>query len=127
MWHQHAVQAFLIAAVLAPFSYYAGKAANSVRLPQITGYLVSGIICGPYVLSILSQDLVKDLSIIEGACLGIIGLAAGAELQLTELNRHKQQVKRHIFYRFYATDQLRKLSRSFIMPTAGRGRPCSWL
>lgn len=92
MWHQHAVQAFLIAAVLAPFSYYSGKAANQLRLPQITGYLVSGIICGPYVLSILSQDFVKDLSIIEGACLGIIGLAAGAELQLSELNRSKKQV-----------------------------------
>lgn len=89
---QHAVQACLIAAVLSPFSYYAGKAANKLKLPKITGYLISGIICGPYVLGILNQESVTDLSIIEGACLGIIGLAAGAELHLSELNRSKKQV-----------------------------------
>ncbi|KAF6264467.1 hypothetical protein COO60DRAFT_126846 [Scenedesmus sp. NREL 46B-D3] len=68
------------------------QGSNQLRLPQITGYLVSGIICGPYVLGILSQESVTDLTIIEGACLGIIGLAAGAELLLSELNRSKKQV-----------------------------------
>jgi Kef-type K+ transport system membrane component KefB len=89
---QHAVQAFLIAAILAPFSYYAGQGTRKLGLPQITGYLVSGIICGPYCLSILSATSVADLNIIEGACLGIIGLAAGAELHLPELAKHKKQV-----------------------------------
>jgi predicted Kef-type K+ transport protein len=89
---QHALQAFLIAGVLSPFSYYVGQAANRLKLPKITGYLISGIICGPYLLGILSQESLTDLSIIEGACLGIIGLAAGAELHLLELNRSKKQV-----------------------------------
>jgi hypothetical protein len=89
---QHAVQAFLIAAILAPFSYYAGQGTRKLGLPQITGYLISGIICGPYCLSILSDTSVADLNIIEGACLGIIGLAAGAELHLPELAKHKKQV-----------------------------------
>jgi hypothetical protein len=91
---QHALQAFLIAGVVAPFSYYAGFTARRLRLPQITGYLVSGMICGPYVLGILSQESVSDLNIIEGACLGIIGLAAGAELQVSELYRSKKQVRK---------------------------------
>jgi Kef-type K+ transport system membrane component KefB len=89
---QHALQAFLIAGVVSPFSYYAGLTARRFRLPQITGYLVSGIICGPYVLGILTQESVTDLNIIEGACLGVIGLAAGAELQLSELNKSMKQV-----------------------------------
>eukprot|EP00879_Flechtneria_rotunda_P033693 GHRR01037372.1.p1 GENE.GHRR01037372.1~~GHRR01037372.1.p1 ORF type:complete len:106 (-),score=22.45 GHRR01037372.1:251-568(-) len=96
MWQHHAVQAFLIAAVVSPFSYYAGSVAKQLNLPQITGYLVSGVLCGPYVLGILSQASVGDLNIIEGACLGIIGLAAGAELQLSELNRAKRQVRQHL-------------------------------
>lgn len=75
-----------------PPSYAFGQAARRLRLPQITGYLVSGILCGPYVLKILSVDGVSSLSVIEGACLGVIGLAAGAELHLSELARSKRAV-----------------------------------
>lgn len=71
---------------------HAGMAARLLRLPQITGYLVSGIICGPYVLGILSRESVLDLNIIEGACLSIIGLAAGAELDWPSLSRARKQV-----------------------------------
>jgi hypothetical protein len=92
MMLQHAVAAVLSAVVLAPFSFYAGRAANLLRLPQITGYLVSGVICGPYVLGILSTTALSDLNIIEGACLSIIGLAAGAELYLADLHAIRRQV-----------------------------------
>ncbi|KAG2502194.1 hypothetical protein HYH03_000681 [Edaphochlamys debaryana] len=91
-WAQHALVAFSVAAILAPFSYYMGLGARLLKLPQITGYLISGIICGPYLLGILSTESVVDLNIIEGACLSIIGLAAGAELHLGELSRSKKQV-----------------------------------
>lgn len=89
---QHALIAFSVAAILAPFSYYMGLAAKTLRLPQITGYLISGIVCGPYLLGILSGESLSDLSIIEGACLSVIGLAAGAELHLPELSKSKKQV-----------------------------------
>jgi hypothetical protein len=47
---------------------------------------------GPYALGLLSTEAVTDLTILEGACLSIIGLAAGAELHLPELNRSRKQV-----------------------------------
>lgn len=90
---QHAIVAFSVAAILAPFSYYAGLGARLLRLPQITGYLVSGIVCGPYLLGILSRESVTDLNIIEGVCLSIIGLAAGAELDWPSLARSRKQVR----------------------------------
>lgn len=94
--HQHPLSHPLLPPHTPPLhthpKYKPGLTARRLRLPQITGYLVSGIICGPYCLGILSTESVSDLSIIEGACLGIIGLAAGAELQLAELNRSKKQV-----------------------------------
>lgn len=89
---QHFVHAFLVAVVLSPASYGCGQLVGRLHLPRITGYLISGIVCGPYVLGILSVEGVSSLSIIEGATLSIIGLAAGAELHLAELARLKRAV-----------------------------------
>lgn len=88
----HLLLTLCTAAILAPFSYYAGQGARYLRLPQITGYLLSGIVCGPFLLGILSKESVTELNIIEGACLSIIGLAAGAELDLASLQRTRKQV-----------------------------------
>lgn len=93
MW-QHVIVALSVAAIVAPFSYYTGLAfSRFLKLPQITGYLISGIICGPYLLGILSKESVLDLNIVEGACLSIIGLAAGAELDWTQLAKSRKQVR----------------------------------
>ena len=92
MW-QHIFVALSVAAIVAPFSFYSGWIASRfLKLPQITGYLISGIICGPYVLGILSKESVLDLNIVEGACLAIIGLAAGAELDWAQLSKARKQV-----------------------------------
>ena len=90
---QHAVSAFLVAGIIAPFSWYMGNVARLLKLPQISGYLISGVICGPYALGLLTTEAVTDLNIVEGACLSIIGLAAGAELHLPELNKSRKQVR----------------------------------
>lgn len=91
MW-SHLLVAISVAAIVAPFSFYTGLAfSRFLKLPQITGYLVSGIVCGPYLLGILSSESVLDLNIIEGACLSIIGLAAGAELDWAQLSKSRKQ------------------------------------
>lgn len=81
-----------------PFLTAAAAAAHFARCPSTPALnlhlLLFLQVCGPYVLGILTQESVADLNIIEGACLGIIGLAAGAELQLGELYRSKKQVGR---------------------------------
>jgi len=89
---QHFFLSFAVAFILSPFSYYMGNVANKLKLPRITGYLLSGIVCGPSILGILSKETVLELSIVEGACLSIIGLASGVELNISEIAKHKRQV-----------------------------------
>jgi Kef-type K+ transport system membrane component KefB len=96
MW-SHLLVAISVAAIVAPFSFYTGLAfSRFLKLPQITGYLVSGVVCGPYLLGILSSESVLDLNIIEGACLSIIGLAAGAELDWAQLSKSRKQAREEI-------------------------------
>lgn len=70
----------------------AGKGAQRIRLPQITGYLVAGIVAGPHGIGLITEDVVHALLPLESACLAAIALAAGAELQLAELQRTRRQV-----------------------------------
>ena len=53
---------FLVLALLAPILLLSGRAAQLLRLPLITGYVLAGIILGPYGLTILDSDSLQTLT-----------------------------------------------------------------
>ncbi len=53
---------YLVLALLAPILLLSGKAAQLLRLPLITGYVLAGIILGPYGLSVLDADSLQSLT-----------------------------------------------------------------
>jgi hypothetical protein len=55
---------FLVLALLAPVLLLCGTAAQIVRLPLITGYVLGGIIVGPYCLGILNADALQALAVV---------------------------------------------------------------
>jgi Kef-type K+ transport system membrane component KefB len=55
---------------------------QDMRLPRLTGYLVSGIVVGPQALGLLSQPMVDSLSLVNGVAIGLIALSAGVEIHL---------------------------------------------
>ncbi len=58
---------------------------NRYHLPIISGYLIAGIVAGPYVLGLVSLELTDKLRFVDEIALGFIAFAAGAELYLKEL------------------------------------------
>lgn len=68
-------------------AYYVGKAFAKARLPRISGYLVTGVVCGSHVLGILGRGATRRLAGLDNLCLAVIGVAAGSELHLTDLRR----------------------------------------
>ena len=63
------------------------RLAKLVHLPAVTAYLVGGLLIGPSVLGILSQEMTDSLSIITEAALGFIAYSIGAEFKLSYLKR----------------------------------------
>ncbi|HEX7664535.1 MAG TPA: cation:proton antiporter [Polyangiaceae bacterium] len=53
-----------------------------VGLPHLTGYLLAGIVAGPYVLHLIDHDTVDRLSTVDRLALSLIALAGGAELKI---------------------------------------------
>ncbi len=69
------------------------------KLPAVTGYLIAGILIGPYGLGLLGIDgvgftsvqRVADLSIINDVALGFIAFAIGDEFRLSQLKHTGKQ------------------------------------
>ena len=56
-------------------------------LPHLTGYLVAGIVSGPYVLRLVDEHTVHTLSPVNTVALSLIALAGGAELHLDTVRK----------------------------------------
>jgi Kef-type K+ transport system membrane component KefB len=73
------------------FFLLAGTLASSLleilRLPHLTGFLLAGILAGPYVLHAVNHETVADLSVVNSLALSLIALAGGAELRLLAVRR----------------------------------------
>ena len=62
-----------------------GRLLSRIRLPLISGFLLCGILAGPFVLGLIPEGAPQKLRFLDQICLGFIALAAGAELNIKEL------------------------------------------
>jgi Kef-type K+ transport system membrane component KefB len=63
-------------------AYFTAKIVNRFGLPKLTGYLLSGVITGEFVLGLVSPEMGSTLKIVSSTATAILALEAGAELQL---------------------------------------------
>ncbi|MBQ9327967.1 MAG: cation:proton antiporter [Solobacterium sp.] len=56
-----------------------------VRLPNVTAYLIAGVLIGPYVLNLVGSETLSGFSIITECALGFIAFSIGDEFKLKNL------------------------------------------
>ena len=66
-------------------AYFTGKIINRFGLPKLTGYLISGVISGPFLLGFVTTDMSKSLEVVSSTATAILALEAGSELQLKKI------------------------------------------
>ncbi len=66
-------------------AFLMGSIFKSIRLPRLTGYLVTGMVVGPQVLNLVSGPMVSNLKIFNGIATALIALTAGVELDLNAM------------------------------------------
>ncbi len=81
-------------------AYLAGQLVQPYRLPKITGYLLAGILFGPYVFNLVQEPAAERLDLINRLALGIIALTAGGELRLAKLRRQVRAISTVVGLRF---------------------------
>ncbi|MDI7247687.1 MAG: cation:proton antiporter [Bacillota bacterium] len=65
----------------------AGKLANLLKFPAVTGYLVAGIVVGPPVLNLLTHDLLRASIWISHGALALIAFSIGSEFTIDNIRR----------------------------------------
>ena len=72
--------------------YIAGRCFAGIGLPQVTGYMLTGLLVGPYLVGIFDQVLTNRLKPVEEIALVLIALTAGGELRLGDLRLHLKAI-----------------------------------
>lgn len=85
---------FIIVAVA---SNQIAKLFVKVKLPLITGFLVTGIAAGPFVLGLLDKEKVAHVDYLNDLSLAFIAFAAGSELYLKELRSRVRSIAYNTF------------------------------
>jgi Kef-type K+ transport system membrane component KefB len=62
-----------------------GTLFERIRLPRVSGYLVFGLLCGPYLANIITRPMARDLQVVNGLAIALIALIAGLELNYRRL------------------------------------------
>ncbi|MBQ2696965.1 MAG: cation:proton antiporter [Clostridia bacterium] len=64
-----------------------GRLVKLLKLPNVTGYLLAGLIIGPCCLKLVPKDIVEHLGIISEVALGLIAFSIGSEFKLSYLKK----------------------------------------
>ncbi|MCB8984204.1 MAG: cation:proton antiporter [Ardenticatenaceae bacterium] len=59
--------------------------AAKAQLPLISGFLLAGVVAGPYVLDLIPAEALEHLRLVDQLSLAVIAFAAGSELYLEEM------------------------------------------
>lgn len=76
---------FYYLAVILIFGLLMGKVVSYLKLPRVTGYLIAGVLIGPFVLKLVPHEAIESLTIISEAALGFIAYNIGSSLNYNKL------------------------------------------
>jgi len=69
------------------FGLIFNRIAKKLYLPNVTGYLLAGILIGPFILNILSVEMLPQLNIIVEVALGFVAFSIGGEFKLSYIKK----------------------------------------
>ncbi|MFA5337179.1 MAG: cation:proton antiporter [Candidatus Omnitrophota bacterium] len=81
---------FLLGLILF-FGTMGAKVFQKLRIPQVVGYIIAGILLGQSGLNVISKDIIEVLVPFNYFALGLIGFMIGGELKSTVFRRYGKQ------------------------------------
>ena len=88
IYQANAVAAILITLSLIWLAAFAlTRITKLLRLPNVTGYIISGVLIGPSVLRLIPADIIGGMDFVTDAALTFIAFSVGKYLKLSSLKK----------------------------------------
>ena len=68
------------------------RVTKKLRLPNVTAYIVGGILCGPFVLNLIPQTVIESTSFLPDIALAFIAFSTGEFFRLSALKKNGSKV-----------------------------------
>ncbi len=73
-------------------AFFVGKFFKQLGFPQITGYLITGMLLSPYSFGLLSKNTVQELDFIKEIAITFIALQSGMEMKMSFIKKYGRDV-----------------------------------
>lgn len=87
----HATQLVLLLGIVMFFGALGGRIFKKLKIPQVVGYIVIGIVIGSSGLQILGKATIAALNPVSTVALSMIGFLVGGELKLNVIKKYGKQ------------------------------------
>ena len=81
------IDILLYTAIIIATGLLFGKVAKYLRLPNVTGYLVGGLLIGPSILNLIPEESMVSLGLVSSVALGFIAFSIGNEMKISYFKR----------------------------------------
>ncbi len=87
-------------------------------LPNVTGYLIAGVLIGPSFLQIIPQDLIEPLTLLVNVALGFIAFSIGGEFRISKIRSIGKSVLVITFFQALVTTAVVDIGLLIFFPPA---------
>lgn len=85
-------QVILSLAVMLFAGFLVTRITKLLKLPNVTGYILAGVLIGPYVLNLISADMIKSMDFITDVALAFIAFGVGKYFRFSELKQSGSKI-----------------------------------
>lgn len=86
-----------LAGIMILFPLFFSYASKKLRLPNVVGYMIAGVLLGPAVLNFLDSKTLGDLEFITHMALGFVAFKIGLEIDFKKIKAHGRGVMLTVF------------------------------
>ena len=79
-------------AITLAIGFVFGKAARALKLPNVSGYLIGGLLISPSLFGIFNNDELNSLTFISEIALSFIAFSIGSEFVISEMKKYGKKV-----------------------------------